>query len=229
MFGCGVELVAQGGDDDTGQSSWAAASSSSTHHRSIPLLSSPSVSYTHRSTPLLCQDEAETGYESVMMEPTAEARVEDVTNVKVVTGPLRPMGRVVGIIKRNWRVYCGVLQVGCSWCQEAGGGKEEVWFVADAVRDDAMYGASSGFGGPSEWWWGQHGGAFRARGQEDPQGTTRHRSKHTHTHARSIHTNYARSMHTHILRSQPSSPHPYPPRPSSSPLRSASRPVSGRR
>lgn len=161
-----------------------------------------------------------------MMEPTAEARVEDVTNVKVVTGPLRPMGRVVGIIKRNWRVYCGVLQVGREK-EETGGGREEVW-VADAVRDDAMYGASSGFGGPSEWWGGQHGGAVCARGQEDPQGTTVIEAN-IHTHARSIHTYYARSMHTHILRSQPSSPHPYPPRPSSSPLRSASRPVSGRR
>lgn len=51
------------------------------------------------------------GYEGVIAEPTAGARVEDVTNVKTIEGPLKPMGRVVGIIKRNWRVYCGVLQV----------------------------------------------------------------------------------------------------------------------
>ena len=44
-----------------------------------------------------------TEYEDAIAEPTAAPTMEDIANVRFVAGALRPTGRVVGIIKRNWR------------------------------------------------------------------------------------------------------------------------------
>ena len=53
----------------------------------------------------------EAGYEGLMPNPVAEAE----TAAAAAPGEgvaLRPTGRVVGVVRRNWRVYCGTLQVG---------------------------------------------------------------------------------------------------------------------
>jgi exosome complex exonuclease DIS3/RRP44 len=73
--------------------------------------------------------EGATSYEDVIPEPTAAPTVEDITNVKGAgEGDLRPTGRVVGIIKRNWRVYCGTLQASADKLS-GGGGSTSALFV----------------------------------------------------------------------------------------------------
>lgn len=53
----------------------------------------------------------EAGYEGLMPAPVVDAEGEG-GGGKGGKGPLLPTGRVVGVVRRNWRLYCGTLQVG---------------------------------------------------------------------------------------------------------------------
>ena len=54
---------------------------------------------------LILEDEEEKADEDITQEDQ-----QMLTSAKAAYGPKQPTGRVVGVIKRNWRQYCGMLQ-----------------------------------------------------------------------------------------------------------------------